>query len=533
MENNDEILETLIRDYTVVLKINLDEDSASALHISDYVKKQYTDILSEKYVYSKTIKTFIERQVVEEERPIISAVTNIQNIREALRTKDNFSVIYRNSFGEKKLYSILKFMKIGKDAEPSKVLLIFQNYDEEMQKQVTYRKTLNDARHDATIAQMSKSTFLFNMSHDLRTPMNAIMGLTDIAKKHINNSAKVYECLEKIGFASGNLLTILNDILDMTRLASGKIQSEPVPANLKIVISNLVDMINPSAEKTGHKIQCEYENISHSNLIIDTKHFSQILMNILDNAIKFSYPDTTIFLTVSENNTTDEENAYFTIKIKNSGVGIDKDFIPKLFEAFTRERNSTLSGIQGTGLGLSITKKLVELLKGAIEVESIPGKDTTFTVKFMFPISSTNKAAKKLDEIKNEIKHVTDLSKFTVLLVEDNELNREIAKDILHDHNINVVEAENGSIALDIMEKPDKEKFNAIFMDIQMPIMDGYTATKKIRELGNFAATIPIIALTANAFEEDKKKCYAVGMNDHISKPVSSKKLIDTLKKYC
>ena len=528
-----EVVETLIHDATVVLKINLDEDIAYVMHMSDYVKKHYSDVLSESYVYSKGISVFINRQVIPEERPIISAVTNIQNIREALRKKDTFSVIYRNTYNNTMMYSILKYMKVGNDSEPKKILLLFQNCDDVIQKQLTYQNKLKDARQDAEIAQMSKSAFLFNMSHDLRTPMNAIMGLTDIAKKHINDSTKVYECLEKINFASSNLLCILNDVLDMTRLASGNIKSEPKPENLKLIISNLIDMMKTAAEKKNIKIQCDYDSVSHTNLIIDKLHFNQILMNIIDNGIKFADSDTTVYVNISENNTTDDENAYFTIKIKNTGIGIKPEFLPKIFESFTRERNSTLSGIQGAGLGLSITKKLVELLNGTIEVESEPGKETVFTVKFIFPINKSDKKTKMISDIKTEIKHQTDLSKFKVLLVEDNELNREIAKDILHDNNIKVVEAENGSVAVNIIEKADADEFNAIFMDIQMPVMDGYQATRKIRSLKSPVARIPIIALTANAFEEDKKNCFAVGMDDHIAKPVSSKKIIETLKKFC
>ena len=528
-----EIVETLIHDATVVLKINLEDDIAYVMHMSDYVREHYSDVLSDSYNYSRVISVFIERQVIPEERPIISAVTNIQNIREALRKKDSFSVIYRNTYNGSLMYSILKYLKVGKEDQPKKILLIFQNCDDTIQKQLTYQNKLKDARQDAEIAQMSKSTFLFNMSHDLRTPMNAIMGLTDIAKKHINDSSKVYECLEKINFASTNLLSILNDVLDMTRLASGKIKSEPKPENLKLIISNLLDMMKTYAEKKNIKIQCDYDSVSHTNLIIDKVHFNQILMNIIDNAIKFGDADSKVFVNISENNTTDEENAYFTIKITNTGIGIKADFLPQIFESFTRERNSTMSGIQGAGLGLSITKKLVELLNGTIEVESQPGKETTFTVKFIFPINKSDKKVKMISDIKMEIKNQSDLSHFKVLLVEDNELNREIAKDILLDNNITVVEAENGSIAVDIMEKANDKEFDAIFMDIQMPVMDGYQATRKIRSLNSSVSKIPIIALTANAFEEDKKNCFAVGMDDHIAKPVSSKKIIETLKKFC
>lgn len=529
-----EILPVLFRDTSLILKLNLKEDKVTPFYESEYVKEHYKDVLFNSVSYSHSIKAFVERQVCEEERSIISAVISISNIREALHNKDTFSVIYKNTFTKNGIYSVIQFSKTVSSPEPEEVLIVFKNYDEEIQKQFAYRKNLNAARQDAEIAQMSKSTFLFNMSHDLRTPMNAIMGLTEIAKKHITDSSRVYECLEKIGFASDSLLNLLNDILDMTRLSSGKIKSHPESANLKLIISHLLDMIKPTAEIEGKSIICNYEDVIHTNIKIDTFHFTQILMNLIDNAIKYSDAKSTIYLDITENQTTDEENAYFTIKVRNTGIGINSDFLPKIFEPFTRQRNSTISGIQGTGLGLSITKKLVELLNGMIEVESEPGKETVFTLKFNFKINEKNKVEKNLSEIKKEIRHKTDLSKFKVLLVEDNELNREIAKDILSDYNIRVTEAENGSVAVNILQHSLPGEYNAVIMDIQMPVMDGYTATKKIRENENFSADkLPIIALTANTFEEDKNNCFAVGMNDHISKPVSGKTLIETLKKYC
>ena len=344
----------------------------------------------------------------------------------------------------------------------------------------------------------------------------------------------VRECLEKIAFASDNLLSLINDILDMTRLETGAIQSETEPANIKQIINHIIEMIEPTAKMNGKSILCEFNNLVHTNLKIDVLHLGQVMMNLIDNAIKYSDSGAAVNVFVEENNTTDEDNAYYTIKVSNTGSGINPEFLPKIFEPFTRQRNSTMSGIQGTGLGLSITKKLVELMNGMIEVESEKNKETIFTIKLNFSINKSKKEARKLEDIKRDIKHKTDLTKFKVLLVEDNELNREIAQDILIDNNIQVEVAENGEIAVDIMKKANPGEFNAVFMDIQMPVMDGYTATRKIRSMPQYSPDkLPIIALTANAFEEDKNRCFSVGMNDHIAKPVSSKKLIETLKKYC
>ena len=530
------IIQTVFRDTTVVTELDLDNDSCITIHQNAFAKKYYAELINKPFKYSKVIAVFIERQICQEEQQIIRDITKIENIREVLRTKNSFSIIYRSVLpqDDKHIYSIIKIIKMGEEKEPHKAIIIFEKYDNEIQKQIMYRKNLNHARHNAEIAEMSKTSFLFNMSHDLRTPMNAIMGLTDIAKRHVSDSNRVRECLEKIAFASDNLLSLINDILDMTRLETGAIQSEIEPANIKQIITHIIEMIEPTAKMNGKSILCEFNNLVHTNLKIDVLHLGQVMMNLIDNAIKYSDPGAAVNVSVEENNTTDEDNAYYTIKVSNTGNGIDPEFLPKIFEPFTRQRNSTMSGIQGTGLGLSITKKLVELMNGMIEVDSVPKKEIVFTIKLSFPINKAKKEARKLEDIKRDIKHKTDLTKFKVLLVEDNELNREIAKDILIDNNIQVEVAENGEIAVSIMKKAKPGEFNAVFMDIQMPVMDGYTATRKIRSMPQYSPDkLPIIALTANAFEEDKNRCFSVGMNDHIAKPVSSKKLIETLKKYC
>ena len=223
--DSQEIIQTVFRETTVVAKLDLDKDYCVIIHSNDYADEHYSDVISKPFQYSKVIQIFIDRQVCDEEKPIIRDISKIENIREVLKKKNSFSIIYRNTFTINKthLYSILKIIKIGNDKEPHNAMLIFEKYDNEIQKQLMYRKNLNSARQNAEIAEMSKTSFLFNMSHDLRTPMNAIMGLTDIARRHVTDPTRVLECLEKISFASDNLLCLINDILDMTRLETGKI----------------------------------------------------------------------------------------------------------------------------------------------------------------------------------------------------------------------------------------------------------------------------------------------------------------------
>jgi len=532
--NEKDILSTFFQEYTCVYCLDLERDIAVAYYLSDYMDRHYPEIkIGKEFSYISGIRLFIERQAFEEDKKMLSDITKTENIIEVLSKKNSFQVVYRTKPIEgKPLYCQLKYTILKEDK--SKILLSFKDCDLEIQKQLDYRLTLNKALDNAELASLSKSTFLFNMSHDLKTPMNAIMGLTELAKKHISNNERVYECLEKIGFASDNLLSLINDILDMARLESGKIKSTLETTNIKLLISNLVEMIKSSSGVFDTNIQCNYVDVVHCNLNVDIIHLNQILLNIIDNAIKYSKPNGNIYITVTEIQNENPSISSFKFEIKDEGIGINPGFMKDLFEPFTRERNSTISGIQGTGLGMSITKKLVELLKGKIYVESELNKGTTFTLYFDFKNMVKNHQTINLEDIRNNIKENSNLSNKTILVVDDNDLNREIAKDILIDHEINVISVDDGKKAVDIMMSDEAEKINAILMDIQMPVMNGYTATKKIRALHNQKiANIPIIALTANTFEEDKKNCIAVGMNDHISKPVSSRKLLEIIKRYC
>ncbi|MGN0690683.1 MAG: hybrid sensor histidine kinase/response regulator, partial [Oscillospiraceae bacterium] len=388
------------------------------------------------------------------------------------------------------------------------------------------RKTLQKALDDAQHANRAKTVFLNNMSHDIRTPMNAIIGYTSLAKGHIDNRAQLSDYLEKIEVSSNHLLSLINDVLDMSRIESGKFRIEEKEVHLPDVIDDLRSIVQSDINAKQLDFSVETENLVNEDIICDRLRLNQILLNILSNAIKFTDKGGKVSLKVIQATEVREGYAGYEFRIKDNGIGISEEFKEHIFEAFTRERTSTVSGIQGTGLGMSITKNIVDIMGGTIKVESELGKGTEFTVNMSFRISSAIKAEEQKPESN------FDFSGKKILLVEDNELNREIAVEILCEAGFVMDTAEDGEVAVEKIKSSPAKKYDLILMDIQMPHMDGYEATRQIRALDDAEkADIPIIAMTANAFEEDKQAALDAGMQGHIAKPVNIGVLLEMLRK--
>ena len=371
-------------------------------------------------------------------------------------------------------------------------------------------------------ANKAKSEFLSYMSHDIRTPMNGIMGMTDIALKNIENRSKVLECLKKISSSSKHLLSLLNDTLDMSRIESGKMRIEKKFMNMQELVEHCATIIEGQVATRDVQFICEFEAYEHYLVDGDELHLRQILINILGNAVKFTKDGGRIVFRTKQI-PGGFGKAGFMFQVEDTGVGMSQDFLTHIWEPFAQEEREIRSKYQGTGLGMAITKKLVEMLGGTIEVSSELTVGSIFTVKVEFDISEEIQV-KEDDNIK------VDIRGMKILLVEDNDLNREIAQVIMESENLIVTTAENGKEALDIFVNSPAMTFDAIIMDIMMPVMDGFLATKEIRASGHSEAkTIPIIAMTANAFEEDIRKTKEAGMNAHLSKPIETEVLLREL----
>ena len=394
-----------------------------------------------------------------------------------------------------------------------------------------YRKSLEQknialqlAVQRETKANLAKREFLFNMSHDIRTPMNAIIGFTALAQTHIDDRGQVEDYLKKISVSSQHLLSLINDVLDMSRIESGKVTLEAKPVHLPELVHELRDIIQAVVSKKDLSLTLDTVGVENEDIIADPLRLEQILINVLANAVKFTPDGGQISLWIVQKDTAPAGYADFEFHIKDNGIGMSEEFQKHIFEQFARERTSTVSKIQGTGLGMAITKSLVDMMGGRITVKSGQGKGSEFTISLRFPIGEAKTG---------QTPPAAKASAFTgkkLLVVEDNELNLEIASTLLKEAGFEVDTAENGKIAVEKVEAASADRYDLILMDIQMPEMDGYEATRRIRALPDAKkAALPIVAMTANAFEDDRKNALHAGMNGHIAKPLDIQKLFQVL----
>ena len=379
----------------------------------------------------------------------------------------------------------------------------------------------------AVEASLAKSQFLFNMSHDIRTPMNAIIGYTNLARKE-PSLEKVHEYLGKIDSSGKHLLTLINDILEMSRIENGVTELEYAPANLCFLFEEIGDLFAEQMKQKDLDFSVHDSQVQNRLVWCDTKNLNRVLLNVVSNAYKFTPAGGKITATLYESGSGDDGYGSYEFRVQDSGIGMSREFVDKMFTAFERERTSTDSGVEGTGLGLAITKRLVDLMGGTIEVLTSPGSGTQIIIRLKLKLATEEDLQK---DSSPEDEEEVDFTGKRLLVVEDNAINMEIACMILIQQGFQVDTAENGKIALDMVSSSPPGTYDAILMDIQMPIMDGYAATRAIRALDNKElADIPILAMTANAFQEDVQAAKEAGMQAHVAKPVDVAVLIKELK---
>ena len=387
----------------------------------------------------------------------------------------------------------------------------------------------------AVESSLAKSQFLFNMSHDIRTPMNAIIGYTNLARKETDPET-IHEYLDKIDGSSQHLLALINDILEMSRIESGRMELEFVPVDLGAVFDGMRDLFAEQMRQKALDFQVYTGQVQNKYVWCDRKNLNRVLLNVLSNAYKFTPEGGTVKASLWEVGTGENGYGSYEIRVQDSGIGMSKEFAGRMFDSFERERTSTVSGIEGTGLGMSITKSIVDLMGGTIEVLTAPGSGTQIIIRLKFRLAEesdllkNDRAAGDTDGTTGEGRAAVDFTEKRILLVEDNEINMEIARMILEQAGFMVETAENGKIAVDRIAQAAPEYYDAVLMDIQMPVMDGYEATAAIRSMKNETRSkIPVIAMTANAFQEDVDLAEQAGMQGHISKPVDVELLMKTL----
>ena len=404
-----------------------------------------------------------------------------------------------------------------------------QQYERiQKQREEEYKKELEKSAKEAKKANIAKTEFLQRMSHDIRTPINGIRGMVEVGDYYKSDIEKQSECRKKIWEASGFLLELINEVLDMSKLESDEVVLEEIPFNLSNISKEIFVVIEQIAAEQNIRIVWEKEEITHWNLIGSPGYVKRIMMNILSNAVKYNKENGYIYISCQE--FTSEQEGRVTIEFicRDTGIGMTKDFQKRLFEPFAQEHTGSRTKFSGTGLGMPITKKLIEKMGGTITFESEKEKGTTFVIRIPFKIDQDADQREEQEAISE--KSIKDLK---ILLVEDNELNMEIAEFVIQNEGASVTKAWNGQEAVEIFKKSRPDEFDVILMDIMMPIKNGYEAAKMIRALDrDDAKTVPIIAMTANAFTEDRLKSKESGMNEHIAKPIDAKLLVKVISEF-
>ena len=527
----------LTNDYESVYFVDLETDSYDIYRRNDRITTKYSSIFLPSF--SDSVEAFAYRGVYRQDRENFIRLLSIEEIRKTLGKKNGFTFSFRTGNTGAPQYYQVKGVRIG-SGRNMQLLLGFANIEEERQEELRKRKLLEDALEQARHAADAKSSFLSNMSHDIRTPMNAIMGFAGIASEHLDDPDKVRACLDKIIVSSNHLLQLINNVLDMSRIESGRMVLEESWVNIREIVHEVTDFMKPEILAREHEYEFRVGENIPDYVLCDRLRVTQLLLNILSNAVKYTPKQGRIRLSVAEG--IGPPQGYFALEfvISDTGIGMSRDFQTRLFEPFERENNSTVSKVMGSGLGMSICKGIVDSMGGSLTVDSQQGRGSVITVNLAMKYRNEDEETAEIDAeeaadsgrqtvtSRSAIFYgaadtgiVKEKDKIRILVVEDNELNREIAKELLEDIGYLVETAEDGESAVLMIRRSDRDYYDAVLMDIQMPGIDGYEAARNIRRLFDCEhEQIPIIAMTANAFEDDMEKARGAGMNAYIAKPV-------------
>lgn len=471
----------------------------------------------------------------------VSTLLAVDNLKCELKHKDKTEYRYKRQVtnGVFRWCLVSVVVEKRKNGEPVSVILMIRDIEDVIKKEIEQQLLIEEALAQAESASRAKGKFLSDMSHEIRTPMNVILGYASIAQNNMDNrdQDKVKDCLEKIKEAGNHLIGIINDVLEVSRIEQGKINIENEKSDIYELMTDFYNLVEIQAAVKKQKMTIDLEGITDKYVYMDWTRISQVLINLINNAIKYTPVGGHIDVIVKEdcnNNIGDNIHNYIII-VKDNGRGIDEKDMPSLFDLYTRGAYDNDISVEGTGLGLSISKQIIELMNGTIDVDSKLGEGTTFTVKLPLQYVVRTQADKNITDNgtdNNIIKNDQSLSDIKVMVVDDNQYNREIACELLRENGAHIIECASGSEAVDYI-KYRNGIVDIILMDVCMPDMDGFEATRLIRQLEKDRwQDIPIVAMTANAFDEDRKKALEHGMNGHIAKPFDIDTFAETVLEY-
>ena len=528
-EQRLKVIDGLCNEYHIVFYVDVLKDSFIPYVLPEEDGKLYPLGEVQEIPFSKLIKRHITRNTDKKEQEELLRKTKMDVVLESLSDKETYQVNYKTKKGRNVEHSQLRIVSI--DNNKYEQVWAFRSVEHIVQEERKQQKILQDLLTKSQKAEKAKTTFLLNMSHDIRTPMNAIIGFNSIAKNNLDNKEEALNALNKTEIASHHLLNLINEVLEMARIENKKLQLHNQVINCRETFEQVKAMFSVGMEQHNIKFITKYD-VSTPYVYLDVTRVIQVATNLLGNALKFTKSGGKISYETREIEK-NKDTVLFEVRVKDTGIGMSKEFQKKLFDAFEREENPTTSVVVGTGLGLSISKNIARLLGGDLTCVSEQGKGSEFIFTFKAKIADQEKAEENrakentsLDIDKNQFSNIR------LLIVEDNDLNLEIAIKVLTRYGFVVESARDGSEAVDIVKSKPASYFDLVLMDIQMPVMDGYTATTKIREIKDKEkSSVPIVAMTANAFEEDRKKALEVGMNGHLSKPINVSKLLEIIQK--
>lgn len=526
-ENNRrmEVIEGLSINYETILYADLDRDTIRPYRLSERTRPQFQDIAQTRSL-SWYIADYISVWVHPEDRELMTRETALENIRERLSWEKTFYINYRALFHGQVQYLQLRFVNVGKGKQVSQVVMGYRRVDEELQREMEQKQALSQALANANLAVRAKNTFLSNMSHDMRTPLNAISGFTALARRNLGDPEAVENYLSRVETASRQLLDLIDKVLETTWMETNEAPAAETACSLRSIVQEVCDFLRPQAEEKDIRFTVDLSGVSHDDVFSDQDMLHKLVMYLANNAVTYTKPGGRVSVTALEKEELPGERGVYQLVVQDTGVGISGAFLKRIFEPFSREQNTTLSGVHGIGLGLTIAKSIVDRMGGSLDVESTPGQGSAFTVTLHLRRQlrqAAGPAGESLPSLGEGRR---------ILLVEDNEINREIETELLQDAGFAIDEAVNGAIAVEKVRASAPGEYDLILMDIQMPVMDGWQAARAIRALADPAqAGIPIVALSANVFQSDISKSLDSGMEAHLTKPIDIPVLLKTIER--
>ena len=516
-----EVIEGLSVNYEAICYVDLDRDQVIPYRLSVRTAALFYNKLTDR-AYSSYATGYVDMWVHPEDRELVTKATSPEYLKEKLEDCLTFYINYRVLVSGELQYIQLRVVNVSHEEGVCQVVMGYRRVDEEIQQQMEQQSLLAEALAKANLAINSKDTFLSNMSHDMRTPLHAIFGFTSLAKLNLENTAEAADYLDRVETASRQLLDMIDKVLEVSSLDGETAELEETECDLRQTVGDVYSFLEPQAQEKDISFTLNCDSLRHNIVFTDQEKLRQLVMYLANNALTYTNPGGRVSIRVEEGEELSTEYAVYRITVEDTGIGISSEFLDKLFEPFSREKNTTLGGVHGIGLGLTIAKNIVDMMGGVLSVQSAIDKGSTFTAAFRFRVQEWHASARKQAE---------EGAAFRILLVEDNEINREIEMELLGELGFEIDPAENGMIALEKMRDSDPGYYDVVLMDLQMPVMDGWQASVAIRALPDKAkARVPIIALSANALERDLRKSRECGLDAHLRKPMDLALLLRTME---